>query len=197
MSKLCKKCGGEKVKHASGRWRCRPCEAAYQRDHYARNGDTLRARKANWMAKARHDPAKRPGILQSQRRAWQSSGRQKRRDWMKRLRTEEPWRWKALVIHTSLRGKLGADDLERMWQEQRGLCGLTGRPLDFETAQLDHVLPRSRGGSNGRSNLRWVCKEANDAKGNLTDEELLVLCRQVAEWIGRRILAALAGKESP
>jgi 5-methylcytosine-specific restriction endonuclease McrA len=191
MSKPCKKCGGGMVRNGAGRWKCRPCEAQYQREHYAKNGDAARAKKAAWMARARRDPEKRPAMLEAQRRAWKAGGSQRRKAWMQGLRQEDPWRWKALVIHTSLRGKLGADDLQEMWDGQGGLCGLTGRPLDFETAQLDHIIPRSRGGGNDRSNLRWVCKEANEAKGALTDEEFFSLCRQVAEWIGRRILEAL------
>jgi hypothetical protein len=34
-----------------------------------------------------------------------------------------------------------------------------------------------------------VCSEANQAKRDLTDAEFLLLCEQVVEFIGRRIVA--------
>lgn len=109
---------------------------------------------------------------------------------MKRLRVDEPWRWKALTIHSSLRGSLSGDDLRLIFLGQDGRCGLTGRPLDFDDMQLDHKIPRSRGGDNSFENLRWTCREANQAKRNLMDDEFLLLCNQVAQWIGERILEA-------
>jgi ATP adenylyltransferase len=43
------------------------------------------------------------------------------------------------------------------------LCGATERerPLD-----VDHILPRSRGGTNERANLQVLCSRCNRAKGN-------------------------------
>ena len=153
--------------------------------------DVVRKRKRDYMAASRKDPVKRQRILESQRKAWAKSGSQNRKDWMCRLRTEDPWRWKALTIHTSSRGKLYADDLRRLWDRQAGLCGLTGTPLDFKDAELDHIIPRSRGGGSGIDNVRWVCSAANQAKHGMTDAEFVTLCSQVAEWIGRRIMDAV------
>lgn len=79
-----------------------------------------------------------------------------------------------------------AHELAALWKSQRGLCALTGRKLD-RTAQLDHILPRARGGCDEIGNLRWVCNEANLAKRDLTDAEFAVLCSDVMSWIGRRI----------
>lgn len=191
MKKICKKCGKEKTKYEypkGTRYKCRPCEREEQKVHYQRHAERLRPKKAEWMAKARKDPKRRGSILESQRKAWKKSGYQKRKDWMEKLKTGEPWRWKTFTIHTSFRGKLNAKDLEGLWWKQSGLCGLTGQPLDFETAQLDHIIPRCRGGGNVIENVRWVSKEANEAKGGMLDEEFLALCQQVAEWLGRRIM---------
>jgi 5-methylcytosine-specific restriction endonuclease McrA len=55
------------------------------------------------------------------------------------------------------------------------------------TAQLDHILPRAKGGGDHISNLRWLCPEANYAKRDLTDEEFFALCGDVIIRIGRRI----------
>jgi diadenosine tetraphosphate (Ap4A) HIT family hydrolase len=48
------------------------------------------------------------------------------------------------------------------------LCGATERerPLD-----VDHILPRSRGGTNERANLQILCSRCNRAKGNRDDRD--------------------------
>ncbi|HYE84949.1 MAG TPA: HNH endonuclease signature motif containing protein [Vicinamibacterales bacterium] len=77
-------------------------------------------------------------------------------------------------------------DLARMWKRQRGRCALTGRRLD-RTAQLDHIVPKARGGTDAAANLRWTCEAVNIAKRHMTDAELFALCGDVMAWIGRRI----------
>ena len=61
-------------------------------------------------------------------------------------------------------------------------CYLTGDPVDLtqtSTYELDHIYPRSLGGSNSLDNLGLASKEANRAKGILTLEEFVTLCRKV------------------
>lgn len=87
-----------------------------------------------------------------------------------------------------LRGPERATTIEvaRMWKRQRGRCALTGERMD-RTAQLDHIVPKARGGDDSIGNLRWVTEAANIAKRHMTDAEFLALCRSVASWIGERI----------
>ena len=69
-------------------------------------------------------------------------------------------------------------------------CALTGRPIDFnkpETYEYDHIQPISRGGDNTLSNLQMLCPEANQAKGRLTDQEFIELCKEVVIHSGHRI----------
>lgn len=69
-------------------------------------------------------------------------------------------------------------------------CALTGRPIDFykpETYEYDHIQPVSRGGENTLSNLQILCPEANQAKGSLTDQEFIELCKEVVIHSGHRI----------
>ncbi len=73
-----------------------------------------------------------------------------------------------------------------LWEKQRGLCALTGMPLD-NTAELDHKVPRSRGGKNEIENVRWVLKDVNKMKAHLTDEEFMRLAQLVQR--------SLSGKE--
>lgn len=193
IAPACNQCGEAKTPRnpsadGASRWRCLHCTRAYQREQYRKDPEKIRARKRLQMANARRNPATRERYLGYQRKAWENGGREKNKQRMERMRVVDRWRWKRLTIHT----KLTAAELESMWNEQQGLCGLTGRQLDFDTAHLDHIVPRTRGGSDERGNLRWTTKEANEAKGNLLDEEFMLLCTQIAEYIGRRLMEATA-----
>jgi len=71
-----------------------------------------------------------------------------------------------------------------IWKRQRGLCALTGRRLDGRStraASLDHILARGNGGRGDPVNLRWVCYEANVAKGVLSDSQLFGLCEEILD----------------
>lgn len=73
--------------------------------------------------------------------------------------------------------------LAALWWRQRGMCALTGRKLD-RSAQLDHKIPKARGGGDEIANLQWLCQEANYGKRAMTDAEFIALCRDTARWIG-------------
>ncbi len=50
-------------------------------------------------------------------------------------------------------------------------CQYTGKQLKFDEANIDHVIPRARGGKNTWSNLVVCTKEINSIKGDRTPEE--------------------------
>jgi 5-methylcytosine-specific restriction endonuclease McrA len=72
-------------------------------------------------------------------------------------------------------------DIAAIWKRQRGRCALTGRRLD-RTADLDHIVPKTRGGQDDAGNLRWLAREVNMVKRNLTDAEFLLLCSDVVAF---------------
>ena len=74
-------------------------------------------------------------------------------------------------------------DLAQLWKSQRGLCGISGRRLSRQNAQIDHIIPKSRGGDDRLSNLRWACAEANLAKRDMTDIELFDLCADILDRV--------------
>jgi 5-methylcytosine-specific restriction endonuclease McrA len=47
-------------------------------------------------------------------------------------------------------------EISSLWKKQRGTCPITGRRLNRESAQLDHIVPLKKGGSDLGDNLRWV-----------------------------------------
>lgn len=55
---------------------------------------------------------------------------------------------------------------QRLWDEQKGLCAYCDTPLETPNhGTLDHVIPKSKGGSNNRENLKLVCPKCNALKG--------------------------------
>lgn len=62
------------------------------------------------------------------------------------------------------------------------VCYLTGRPIDLSKSRqynLDHIIPRSKGGDNSLDNCQIACKEANMAKSDLSYNEFVNLCHEV------------------
>lgn len=98
--------------------------------------------------------------------------RKKRKcDGFQRLKKGNSFRWEDIVA------KFG-------WET---CCYLTGRKIDLtnpKTYQFDHVVPRSKGGSCDLDNLGITCKEANMAKGTMTVDEFVMLCKEVLEHNG-------------
>lgn len=80
-------------------------------------------------------------------------------------------------------GRATARDLASLWRRQRGHCALTGWRLD-RTAEIDHIIPRVRGGSDDISNLRWVTRDVNRAKRDLLDADFFAICRAVVTGLG-------------
>ena len=61
-------------------------------------------------------------------------------------------------------------------------CYLTGLPIDLNDSksyQLDHKIPKSRGGDNSLDNCGLVCKRANMSKSDMTYDEYIELCKLV------------------
>lgn len=65
-------------------------------------------------------------------------------------------------------------------ESQQYRCALSGRELSPETASLDHVIPLSRGGVHDISNVQVLDYRVNAAKGTMTVEEFVHMCRDVA-----------------
>lgn len=61
--------------------------------------------------------------------------------------------------------------LRGLWLRDRGTCQYTGRPLAPGEGNIDHVIPRSRGGRTTWENCVLSHKTVNLRKGNRTPEE--------------------------
>jgi 5-methylcytosine-specific restriction endonuclease McrA len=65
-----------------------------------------------------------------------------------------------------LQGYLLREYLLAKWQRTCAYCGATGIPL-----QIEHLVPKSRGGSDRASNLTLACEPCNARKGQQTADE--------------------------
>jgi 5-methylcytosine-specific restriction endonuclease McrA len=162
---------------------CNSCGAEHQRKYYQSDLEKNRKRKRESMARARQDPSKRQQMRDRQNAHYHANktliselGRAKykrRFFWSRAMKLKGP-------------NRACTADVSRLWKYQRGLCALTGRRLD-RSAQLDHIVPKAKGGDDSQFNLQWVCNEVNYAKRDLSEGQFSLLCADVMTWLGERI----------
>ncbi len=61
--------------------------------------------------------------------------------------------------------------LRGLWERDGGICQYTGRQLQPGEGNIDHVVPRSRGGASNWENCVLACKRVNQRKGDRTPDE--------------------------
>lgn len=55
---------------------------------------------------------------------------------------------------------------QRIAQRDNYVCQECGNPTPLNAGHADHIEPRSMGGSDADSNLRWTCTDCNLTKGS-------------------------------
>ena len=78
--------------------------------------------------------------------------------------------------------KKATAELAWVWIKQRGKCYFTGERLTRDNAQLDHIKPVAKGGSDKTSNLCFVIKQVNQAKGGMNEKEFITMCANVFKY---------------
>ncbi len=59
----------------------------------------------------------------------------------------------------------------RLFGEQEGACAGCGMSYHFRILEVDHIMPRARGGTDDVANLQLLCPPCNREKGTKTMEE--------------------------
>ena len=59
----------------------------------------------------------------------------------------------------------------RLYGEQEGICAGCDTHFPFKVMEVDHILPKSRGGTDHLENLQLLCSHCNRSKGNKTMSE--------------------------
>jgi hypothetical protein len=80
-----------------------------------------------------------------------------------------------------------ATQLKELVERQKYKCALSGLSLTPETAQLDHVVALSDGGSNCIDNLQWLDAVVNRAKGTMSQDDFVMMCVRVAKHARRLV----------
>lgn len=90
--------------------------------------------------------------------------------------------WNRIVRNASASGRevcITIEDAWRRFEEQKGLCALTGLGLNFAkrgTASLDRI---DSNGDYTLGNIQWVHKAVNSLKSNFPEDELVYWCRLI------------------
>ncbi len=71
-------------------------------------------------------------------------------------------------------------NLLELWDAQEKKCAITGIELiPGKTASIDHIVPLCKGGTNDKSNLRFVHVSMNAFKNDLDEEEFYLLLEEL------------------
>ena len=92
----------------------------------------------------------------------------------------------SLRTKLSHRRDLDIDVLCKLYEDQKGLCALSGRPLTFITGKgfVSTNISIDRIDSNIgyiESNIRLVCRHANTMKLTFSDEDLYKWCQDILD----------------
>jgi len=61
---------------------------------------------------------------------------------------------------------------ERLFKEQNGICNGCGKSFDIENFEIDHIIPKSKGGGSYYENYQLLCGYCNKKKGDRPMEYL-------------------------
>lgn len=166
-------CGSEECRKADARQRARAWHVRHGGTP-ARKAAQAQAARA-WYERQREDPdalAKRREAI----RAWREANAEAIREWERLYRVRNARRI-AEKNRTRRARLLDAFvenvDVEALWREARGLCGICAEPIDPSiewpdpmSLTLDHIVPLSRGGEHSYENAQPAHAACNSRKGS-------------------------------
>lgn len=89
-------------------------------------------------------------------------------------------------------GKKNRKRAREVWAIADGVCGICWDPVSKWNISLDHITPRSKGGSNGKANLQPAHKICNVEKGDsLAITEAILIRIEMRRGVTPKRLAGL------
>ena len=151
---------------------CKKCRYEYQHRYRLENGDPVRAGEKRYRdthpEKMRQKRERQSIELRETKRRWYEKNKsrmtEKNRQWRREhadiIRTNNRNR-KAMLRNAP--GEHHIEDVRDQYRRQKGKCYYCGKKVG-DTYHVDHVIPLSRGGSNGPDNLVITCPDCNLSK---------------------------------
>jgi site-specific DNA-methyltransferase (adenine-specific) len=77
---------------------------------------------------------------------------------------------------------------ERLYREQGGLCNGCGNEFDIRNLEIDHIVPKSRGGGDFYENYQLLCGACNRQKGDRPMEYLRMQIATREKMLGQQVI---------
>ena len=81
---------------------------------------------------------------------------------------------------------------KRIYEKYHHKCEICGEKTAFDKGEVDHIKPKTKGGTDNASNLQWLCYRCNKLKGskrtNVEVRELLAETENVEEGRVSRVI---------
>jgi 5-methylcytosine-specific restriction endonuclease McrA len=122
---------------------------AKSRKRYAKDPTYYRIKSQNWRKN-------NPERTKEYGKEWEEKNRHKRKTYKQRRRAAEK----------GADGKFYPEDILRIFDMQKGKCGICSTKKTIEMMHIDHIKPLSKGGSNWPKNLQLLCEKCNKKKSD-------------------------------
>lgn len=128
--------------------------------------DNAAAKAKGWPTAARYRLA-HPDEVRERTNAWLRSADGKA--WRKQWKVANPGIVRSMKVRRyAIERGAEADriDVLALYARDEGCCGICGRPVEFDDASVDHIIPISRGGAHKWDNVQTAHLMCNVRKGS-------------------------------
>lgn len=95
------------------------------------------------------------------------------------------WCYIKRIARSILGSAAHAQALKELLDSQGGICPYSGQKISpGVNAELDHIIPESRGGQTDLGNLQWVLARVNQMKYSYPEDEFLAIIKSIYEHRG-------------
>lgn len=72
---------------------------------------------------------------------------------------------------------------QKLYERHHGICQICGIHYEFKFMTVDHILPRSKGGSGLHRNIQLACWLCNQIKDHPSPKHHAKACKTFAAWL--------------